>query len=435
MATVSGPYTPIDWSTGQASRSAFAVDPRNGRIWGFVNSSNSNEGAAVIYSDDQGATWQEDTAKAVTAPTAHDDTLIAIADDGAMVAAYHNGTSLFVYFIADAVVGEPWTSNTSAAFSGAMSFAIWANRLTKDGSTYRFHFASAASTGALLYSVVITPNPFAVTVPAGSISSNRGNAGVAIDPIGKRAYAASLSTSSFKVTHSPWDTSTGSVTVNLIGSGVDTVNDWVADLVWSTRLNKGWAGTIDVSASSLLLFDFTSAVATFTARATLTGLTAGQRTALWNFIVGADDILYAVGHDFTNGDVFYYPYDIGANTWGARVNVVTASPNVVEQMGLAGAFTRDGRRFFINQYGTTGDSTINRFWRVDVSLAPTAPTVTAPEANVAAKLTDGVDFAWTHNDPESDPQAAWAIKRRAASLPSAMGSATRSGGPTRPRRS
>lgn len=44
------------------------------------------------------------------------------------------------------------------------------------------------------------------------------------------------------------------------------------------------------------------------------------------------------------------------------------------------------------------------------------PTVTAPADNAAVKLTTGVPFAWTHNDAESDPQAGWAIKRRAATL-------------------
>ncbi len=57
-----------------------------------------------------------------------------------------------------------------------------------------------------------------------------------------------------------------------------------------------------------------------------------------------------------------------------------------------------------------------------MAVTPDAPTVTSPADNDTLALTSGVDFAWTHNDPDSDPQAAWAIKRRSADLPSDMDS-------------
>ena len=78
--------------------------------------------------------------------------------------------------------------------------------------------------------------------------------------------------------------------------------------------------------------------------------------------------------------------------------------------------------------GPTGAKTLSGqsgvMTSVLVALAPStpqAPTVTSPEDNAALNLTEGVPFGWTHNDPEGDAQAGWALKRQAAVLPAKAG--------------
>lgn len=47
---------------------------------------------------------------------------------------------------------------------------------------------------------------------------------------------------------------------------------------------------------------------------------------------------------------------------------------------------------------------------------PNAPTILTPVDNATVALTSGVDFTYTHNDPEGDAQVGYALKRRAVTL-------------------
>jgi hypothetical protein len=53
---------------------------------------------------------------------------------------------------------------------------------------------------------------------------------------------------------------------------------------------------------------------------------------------------------------------------------------------------------------------------VVLNALPNAPTILTPADNVTVALTSGVDFTYTHNDPEGDAQVGYALKRRAATL-------------------
>jgi len=49
-------------------------------------------------------------------------------------------------------------------------------------------------------------------------------------------------------------------------------------------------------------------------------------------------------------------------------------------------------------------------------VIPNAPTGLTPADNATVALTSGVGFTYTHNDPESDAQVGYALKRRAVTL-------------------
>jgi len=53
---------------------------------------------------------------------------------------------------------------------------------------------------------------------------------------------------------------------------------------------------------------------------------------------------------------------------------------------------------------------------VALNERPNAPTILTPADNATVALTSGVDFTYTHNDPDGDAQVGYALKRRAVTL-------------------
>ena len=51
-----------------------------------------------------------------------------------------------------------------------------------------------------------------------------------------------------------------------------------------------------------------------------------------------------------------------------------------------------------------------------LNAPPTPPTLLTPADNATVALTSGVDFTYTHNDPDGDAQTGYALKRRAVTL-------------------
>jgi hypothetical protein len=53
---------------------------------------------------------------------------------------------------------------------------------------------------------------------------------------------------------------------------------------------------------------------------------------------------------------------------------------------------------------------------VGLNALPTAPTILTPADNATVALTSGLDFTYTHNDPDGDAQVGYALKRRTVNL-------------------
>lgn len=185
--------------------------------------------------------------------------------------------------------------------------------------------------------------------------------------------------------------------------GTSEIKFYAAQRMKRLDVNTGAMGTDSGPTSFLEVTDSNPA-----------GLVYVSSTGLWHAMVV---------HDSLNPDDILYTNDQGINNWTTRqlfAETTTRGLSVGLVSNSIGVLWNDNGTVTYDSYSLGGEvtgavsmsSAATQTVVADTNAPPTAPTLVSPTNGATIDMSSGYIFDWTHNDADSDPQAAYRFHRR-----------------------
>ena len=398
-----------------------------GRLLAVVYSSTPR--LEIWYSDDNGATWSENTAARASvhanfAATSYSFTLFVDVDDNVHLAYLGGGLDSYTYlwyrcgatvgtggaFGAEYEVSNNWGSGTSS-FSPSMV----AHRDIAAGSGWKVHIAHAmasATNGYVQVRTLTVNTSYSVTantdttVYGGAVGTyppridfyhtGDGKTILSSTPHLFLAYPYASGLGFIKYTYSSGSWSAG--TLRQLDAGATGVHDAAFD---GTRFCVAYALT---GTPTVLSFTERDAADTTTTARTPTALSDGNIGSITVTHQGADRSCVVGARGATSNDAKYSRFDRTAGTWSTWTALQAGTATVMS----AAAGTLGRRADFA--WHDTGNLVHGQ---VVFNTAPGAPAWVTPVDGAGADVGAALALDWTPNDPDPDEaQTAYAVRRQ-----------------------